>query len=328
MPNGRALPTALLFDDLLGRAWQRAQQSVNAATALAAPVAHSSDFASISGEYDLEKFEPVASGFSASVTARDYDKGVADQIRVLQDRWAIEMEQVLKAVAPVGQTYGLAMSWLGRSARGEDALGYLGQDHRMQQLKRMQTLSGMDAANPRGLPMPGGAAGALSGISTHLTGIALSNLAAQMAADRESARMAMQIEAAELLMRLRTGAIDAAIDYVNSRMSTMLDVYGRNNDYRTELEQEATTKRTAMQAAISALNLHESSVKQAHASAAEGVRQVGEINDRMSERAAMLVDSYVRRMRRYASRATSALNSAGVSVTSNASESNTVDAQQ
>lgn len=328
MANGRALPTALLFDELLGRAWQRAQRSVNAATALAAPVSSASDFAKATGEYDIEKFDSTASKFSARDILAGYDKAVAAQLRTLQDRWTVEMQQVLNTVAPPGAAYGLAVNWLGRAARGQDALGYLGQDERLQQLSRMQLQSGLDAANPRGLPMPAGAATALSGISMRLTGIALGNLSAQMSADRETERMAMQVEAADLLVSLRTGAIDTAIEYVNNRMNTVLDVYGTNNEYRTELELDATMKRTAMQTAISALNRHESSIKQAHASATDGVRTVGEINDRVSERATMLVDSYVRRMRRYASRAASALNSAGVSVTSNASESNTVDAEQ
>lgn len=328
MANGRALPTALLFDDLLGRAWARAQHNVNAATALAAPVVSSTTLARSDGAYDLEPFSSKSVDFAPDKLLQDYDAGVAQQLRALQDAWANEMRQVMQTVAPVGAAFGQAIAWLTRSAKGEDTLGYLGQDHRAQQLQAMQAQVLHIAGNPRGLPMPAGAGAAVLAVTSQLTGLALGRAGAQMAADRERERMALQVEAAELLMRLRNAAVDASIDYVNNRMTAMLDVYGSSNDYRTQLEMEAATKRATMQSAVSALDLHEASFKNTHAVSMDQTRRVGEINDRTIDRTMMLVDSYVKRMRRHATRAASALNSAGVSVNSSASESNTVSAEQ
>lgn len=328
MANGRALPTALLFDDLLGRAWARAQHNVNAATALAAPVVNATTLARSDGAYDLEPFSAKSVEFAADKLLQDYDAGVTQQLSALQEAWAKEMRQVMQAVAPVGAAFGQAIAWLSRAAKGEDTLGYLGQDHRAQQLQAMQAQALHSAGNPRGLPMPAGAGAAVLAVTSQLTGLALGRAGAQMEADRERERMALQVEAAELLMRLRNAAVDASIDYVNNRMSAMLDVYGSSNDYRTQLEMEAATKRATMQSAVSALDLHEASFKSTHATSMDQTRRVGEINDRTIDRTMMLVDSYVKRMRRHATRAASALNSAGVSVTSAASESNTVNAQQ
>lgn len=328
MPNGRALPTALLFDELLARAWERAQRNVNAATTLAAPVVDASMLAKGAGEYDIPPFEPRVVAFSARDILLDYDIGVANQLRALQTAWESEMRQVINTVAPLGAVYDQALAWLARSAGGDDALGYLGQEHRAAQLQGMQAQVLQSAGNPRGLPQPAGAAAALLAVGAHLTGIALGRADAQMSADRERERMGLQVEAAELLMRLRNAAVDAAIDYVNNRMTVMLEVYGSNNDFRTEVEMGAATKRATMQAAVSALDLHEVGIKNTHAAFMDQSRRVGEINDRAMERTMMLVDSYVKRMRRHATRATSALNSAGVSVNSTASESNTVSADQ
>lgn len=328
MPNGRALPSAILFDELLGRAWARAQDNVNAATTLAAPVIAASNLARTDGDYKLKPFDAKTTGFDYRAVVREYDQSTALQLQQLEREWEGEMSQILSLIAPPGASHGLALDWLARTARGEDTLGYLGQNHRASQLYGMAAQIGQSVNNPRGLPMPAGAQAAMLVITGHLVGIALDRNAAQMAADRERERMTGQIEAAETLLRLRDEAIDAAIDYVNTQLRAVLDVYGENSEYRSELELRAASMRTAMQAATTALDLHETSVKQTHALYTDTSRRVNEINDRKIEQTMMLVDSYVKRMRRHSSRAASALNSAGVSVDSRATESNNISAEQ
>jgi hypothetical protein len=59
---------------------------------------------------------------------------------------------------------------------------------------------------------------------------------------------------------------------------------------------------------------------------AAAIRKIGAAVERANTIDAMSADAHIRLLRRYSSRAAAALNSAGVSVNSTASESNTIDA--
>ena len=67
---------------------------------------------------------------------------------------------------------------------------------------------------------------------------------------------------------------------------------------------------------------------QTHDGSQDAQRKAKAVNDRSMEKSQLMVEQHVKRLRRLSSRAAASLNSAGVSVNSTASESNSVDAEQ
>lgn len=176
--------------------------------------------------------------------------------------------------------------------------------------------------------MPGGAGAALSVIANSMLGLQDQRVAAQIAADREAERKKLVIDAVEELAKLRNAALDAAMDFVSVQMSLMFDVFGRNNDYLTGLKRQEQALASRMQLASAKLDAWDAVVG-VNADASAAAQRIAKAkNDRSLEKIQLIVEQHIKRLRRYSSRAASALNSAGISVNSTASESNTVDGGQ
>ena len=97
-------------------------------------------------------------------------------------------------------------------------------------------------------------------------------------------------------------------------------------------EIEAKRDEQAMQARLrvrtAELASWDAKVLQNFDGAADALRKAKATNDRALEKAGMTVEQHIKRLKRFASRASAALNSTGVSVDSQATESNQVDAEQ
>lgn len=325
MANGRALPSALLFDTLLGRAWNIALANYGQAQSLENPGLPDS-LSRTDGQYALPNFNSRFDAGSVDRVLREHDASVQAQLGEVAQLWAQEFEGVMRIVAPVGPGFRGAVAWLRRSATGDDGLGYLGRDHRVAQ-GDVQAAAVLAGLNQRGLPMPPGAAPALAAVAGGITGLYGARLVAQLDADREAARRKLVIDGVEALVQLRNAALDAAMDYVFARMNMMFDVFGRNNDYLTAIRRDEQAMQTRMQVSSADLQRWDAGLQMTHDSASETQRKVKVLNDRALAKGELTVEQHIKRTRRFSSRAASALNSAGVSVNSQASESNTVDAE-
>lgn len=326
MANGRALPSALLFDWLLGRAWGLALQNYGIAQGIAAPNIGGSA-ATINGAYALPEFKQKFDPREVERMVQQHDRALAVQLDQIAKGWAEEFKGVLGIVAPVGPGFTYALQWLRGVVEGSDGLGYVGRDHRDAQAAG-QTAAVLGGLNPRALPMPAGASSALSAVAAGYLGLQDSRLAAQMDADRESERKKLIIDAVEELIRLRNAALDAAMDFVFAQMNLMFDVFGRNNDFLTGLKRQEQALANRMQLTTSALDVWDANVLTNAGANAADQRITKALNERALDIAQLVVDQHIRRVRRYSQRASSVLNSVGVQVNSTASESNTVDGLQ
>ena len=324
MPNGRALPTALLFDELLARAWGMGLQNYAKANALAEPSIGAIKPAD--GNFGVPGFSSSFSGGVSGVVAA-HDRELDAQLREVLDAWAAEFADVMQLVAPVGPGFHLAVQWLRDVVSGADGLGYVGQDHRNAQAQHHAAVAAA-SINPRGLPMPEGAAEALRAVTIGITGLYAGRASAQMDADRISEQRKLLIDAVETLTQLRNAALDAAMDMIFTEMNLMFDVFGPNNNYLTRARRSEKAMEARMQVRSAELQSWDARVLQNFDGNTDALRKVRLVNDRALEKAGMTVEQHIKRLRRFSSRAAAALNSTGVSVNSNATESNQVDAEQ
>lgn len=324
MPNGRALPTALLFDELLARAWGMGMQSYAKANALVAPSIGGIQPAD--GNFTVPGFSSQFSGGVSGLIAA-HDISLNAQLQEVLDTWAGEFAGVMQLIAPVGPGFNSAVQWLRSVAQGEDKLGYLGQDHRNAQAQEHASTA-LASINQRGLPMPPGAGAALRAVASSITSLYQERAARQMDADRIAERQKLLIDAVETLTKLRNDALDAAMDLMFTEMNLMFDVFGQNNNFLTRAKRDEQAMQARLQVRTAELASWDAKVLQNFDGAADALRKAKATNDRALEKAGMTVEQHIKRLKRFASRASAALNSTGVSVNSQATESNQVDAEQ
>ena len=326
MPNGRALPSALLFDWLLGRAWNMGLNNYAQANGIATPPIND-DMSRPDGAYTVNQFATMYSGGGVSAAVAQHDRALQAQLEEVAAMWATEFQGVMQLVAPVGPGFHSAVQWLRDVTNGRDGLGYVGRDHRIAQAQG-QAAQALATINARGLPLPAGAGTALLRVASDITGLYGARLTAQIDADREAERRKLVIDAVETLAKLRNEALDAAMDFMFAQMNMMFDVFGRNNNYLTEIQREEQAMQARMQVRSSELTSWDQSLMQTHDGNQDAQRKAKAVNDRSMEKTQLMVEQHVKRLRRLSSRAAASLNSAGVSVNSTASESNSVDAEQ
>ncbi|KFJ08709.1 hypothetical protein DR66_6015 [Delftia acidovorans] len=326
MANGRALPSAILFDELLGRAWGIALQKYGEAQAIESPVTSFTP-ARTNGAYRLPQYSSGFDPADAGSWVAQHDKALAKQLDQVAGEWAVEFQGVMDIVAPVGPGWRNAVAWLRATMHGQDGLGYVGQDHRIAQARQqgVQVLGGL---NQRGLPVPAGAMAALQAVADGVVDLYQGRLAAQMTADREAERRRLLVDAVTELARLRNSALDTAMDFVFGRMNIMYDVFGRNNEYLTGVRRDDQALASQMQVASAELQRWDAQVLANQDGSAASQRTVKAMNDRALEVIGLNVEQQVKRLRRLSTGSASALNSAGVSVNSQATESNTVNSEE
>lgn len=329
MANGRALPTALLFDWLLGRAWNLAMNSyANAerfsSTRLGGKPSESG--VGVSGGASIEQFLTRYAGDEPAALVTQHDRALEGQMREVAARWATEMQGVISAVAPIGPGFMLAVDWLRKVVNGGDGLGYLGYDHRVTQGQGYQAEL-VGGVNQRGLPLPAGALAALQGVARRESGLLLARSQAQMQADRAAESHKLRVDAAEALIQARNEALDAAMEHVFTQMHLMFDVFGRNNDYLNNLqrnEQAIKARMDIRSAELAGWNERVMTFDDSHQGVIQKYRALA---DRANTMDSMSAEANIKLLRRYSSHAASALNSVGVSIGSRASESNNINAE-
>lgn len=330
MPNGHAMQTTLLFDTLLYFAWQRAMERVNMAADLTAPE-FNEETLKTAKVYALPTFDPAQPQFTRDLERMlgDYDRGVADQLRQLNTDWDNTFFDLMGGLTPVNESFNEAVRWYARVVSGQQALGYVGRNQREAQSDAVgqQARQGATALHAL-LPMPVGAGAALQRITTDLTGLSQTRMKASLDAAEDDARMKLRIEAIADLVSLRNEVQDACRDYVFSHMSYMFEVYGDNNTFLTKYRRNALLQRTAMGNLANKLGAYETKVAELGIGTADEQRVVQVTNERTIAKAQMLIDSYLKRIKREASKASASLNGVGVTVNSSSSERNTVDANE
>lgn len=329
MANGRALPSALLFDWLLGRAWNMAHGAYANAGNLSSINLGSKNTETGVGTGGLSGIERFLSRYAGNEPAAQvaaHDQALRGQMQAVANQWATEFQGVISQVAPLSPGFLLAIEWLRKVVNGGDGLGYLGQDQRLQQgASYLTAVSGW--ASARGLAVPAGVAAAHQAVATQAGALHLSRASAQMSADRTAERHKLRVDAAEALLRAYNDAMDAAMDHVFTQMHLMFDVFGRNNDYLTALQREEQTIRARVDVRGAELAAWEERVltyDDSHEAANRGLKASV---DRANTRDSMAAEANIKLLRRYSSQAAAALNSAGVSVQSTASESNNINAE-
>ncbi len=328
MANGRVLPSALLFDWLLGRAWTMAQNSyANAARFSANDLGGGEGESGVSAgtSASTEKFLTRYAGNEAAALVTAHDRTLEGQMAEVARNWAAEFQGIIAITSPMGAGFATAVQWLRGVVNGADGLGYLGYDHRTAQAARYA--SEMAAGvNARGLPLPAGAALALRAVAGQAAALHTERAGAQMRADRTAERHKLRVDAAEALLRARNEALDAAMEYTFTQMHLMFDVFGRNNDYLTNMQRGEQAMRARMEIRSAELAGWEERIQVTDDSAQAAIQGTKAMVERANTIDGMSVDANIKLLRRYSSRAAAALNSAGVSVSSTASESNNIDA--
>lgn len=323
MPNGRALPSALLFDWLLGRAWDMAKISYANAQKLGAVKLNSPEIAALP-DPGIESFLSKYAGNEAASLVSGHDQSLRGQMREVAEEWATQFQAVLTNAVPVGAGFQQAVAWLRSVVNGQDKLGYLGQDLRLAQAQGYANQN----HNPRGLPLPPGAAAALQSVGGRMSALHVNRLGVQMQADRTAEVHKMRIDAAEALLRAHNAALDAVMEHMFTQMHLMFDVFGRNNDYLNRLQRREKAISACLQIRAAELASWGERVSITDDSFVGATQQTKAVAERANTIAQMTADAHVRLLRRYSSRAAAALNSAGVSVNSTASESNNIDAEE
>lgn len=325
MPNGRALPSALLYDWLLGRAWSLALVSQANANTLG-PENLVYDPGIADGSYAIAKFLSKYEGNESAALVQAHDQALNRQLQGLADDWAAEFKGLIDIVAPIGPGFLNAVEWLRKVVNGGDGLGYIGQDHRAQQALNYGIA--IDAGlNERGLPTPPGAMAALRTTSTGVMALHYGNMNNAMTATALQEAQRLRIDAAEALIKARDDALDATLDYLFTEMTLMFDVFGRNNNYLTKLQRDVGAMRNRMAVRGAELSDWEARVQQLDDRRQATIQRSEEFNKRQVAKLEMEAEAQIKMLRRYSSRAASAINSAGVSVTSQAQESNEIDAE-
>ena len=330
MPNGHVMQTTLLFDTLLYLAWQRAMERINKATTMTAPE-FNEETLKTAKVYALPTFNPEQPQFTRDLERMlgDYDRGVADQLRQLNTDWNNTFFDLMGGLTPVNESFNEAVRWYARVVSGQQALGYVGRNQREAQSDAagQQARQGAIALHAL-LPMPAGAGAALQRITTDLTGLSQTRMKASLDAAEDDARMKLRIEAIADLVSLRNEVQDACRDYVFAQMSYMFEVYGDNNTFLTKYRRNALLQRTAMGNLANKLGAYETKVAGLGIGTADDQRVVQVTNERAITKAQMLIDGYLKRIKREASKASAALNGVNVSVNSSSGERNTVDANE
>lgn len=323
MPNGRALPSALLFDWLLGRAWDMAKISYANAQKLGAAKLDSPEITALP-EPGIESFLSKYAGNEAAALVSGHDQTLRGQMREVAEEWAAQFQAVLTNAVPVGAGFQQAVAWLRSVVNGEDKLGYLGQDLRLTQAQGYANQN----HNPRGLPLPPGAAAALQSVGGRMAAMHVERLGVQMQADRVAEVHKMRIDAAEALLRAHNAALDAVMEHMFTQMHLMFDVFGRNNNYLTRLQRQEQAIKACMDVRVAELAGWSERIQTTDDSFTGATQQTKAVAERANTIAQMSAEANVKLLRRYSSRAAAALNSAGVSVNSTASESNNIDAEE
>lgn len=325
MANGRALPSALLFDWLLGRAWNMAMTSYANAQRFSGNDLGGNVESGISaggGGANIERFLSRYAGNEPAALVAAHDQSLRGQMKDVADEWAEQFRDVLTKSVSVGPGFQLAVAWLRKVVNGGDGLGYLGQDRRLAQA----TSYANQSVNPYGLPLPPGASAALQGVSARMSGLHINRLGAQMQADRVAEEHKMRVDAAEALIRAYNAALDAVMDHMFTQMHLMFDVFGRNNDYLTALQRDEQSIKARMDIRTAELAEWNERIMTTDDSRAANTQRIKAAVERANTLAQMSAEANIKLLRRYSSRAAAALNSAGVSVNSTASESNNIDA--
>ncbi len=329
MPNGRALPSALLYDWLLGRAWNMALNSyANAANFSSTKIGGGNieTGVSVGGPASTEKFLSRYAGDEPAALVAAHDQELNGQLHEVAEKWATEFQGVMSVVAPMGPGFQLAINWLRKVVNGGDGLGYLGYDHRRAQAAGYaSTVTGW--ADARGLAVPPGAAAAQRAVASRMAALHVERSAAQMRADHEAERHRLQVDAAEALLRAYNEALDAAMEYAFTQMHLMFDVFGRNNNYLTRLQREEQAIRARMEIRMAELADWDERIMTTDDSHQAANQKLRALTERANTIDSMAAESHINLLRIYSRRAAAALNSAGVSVNSTASESNDINAE-
>ena len=330
MANGRALPSALLFDWLLGRAWNMALTSYANAERFSSKNiggggSSESGVSAGGGAPSIEKFLTRYAGDEPAALVVNHDRELEGQMKEVADKWAAEFQGIIALTAGVGPGFTAAVEWLRKVTNGGDGLGYVGYTHRAGQVDSFATQ--ILTVNQRGLPVPAGANAALRGVAEREAALLVARTKAQMQADRQAEEHKLRIDAVEALIKARNDALEAAMDHVFTQMHLMFDVFGRNNDYLTRLQRDEQSIRARMDIRTAELGGWAERVQTTDDSHAATIQKLKAITARANTMDEMSVDAHIKLLRRYSSRAASALNSAGVSVNSTASESNNVNAE-
>jgi hypothetical protein len=330
MANGRALPTALLFDALLGRAWNMAMTSYANAERLSsrdlgASAGSATGVGVGGGAPSIEKFLSLYAGDEAAALVAAHDLSVRGQLAQVAQRWSTEFQDIIKTAAPVGPGFRIALNWLSAVIGSHDGIGNVGYDRRMDQASGY-ALSATQWASARALAVPPGVAAAHSAVAGQMAQLHVARASVQMTADREAERHKMRVDAAEALLRAYNEALNAAMEHTFTQMHLMFDVFGRNNDYLTRLQRGEQAARARMDVRSAELSSWEERVMSTDDSRQASTQQLKALVERANTKASMLAEANIKLLRRYSSRAAAALNSAGVSVNSTASESNSIDA--
>ena len=107
MANGRTLGSALMFDWLLGRAWNMAQISYANAERFRNN-AVKREF-STGGEPSIEKFLSRYAGSKDAALVMAHDRRLEGQMAEVARRWAEEFEGMISRAAPIGPGFELAV---------------------------------------------------------------------------------------------------------------------------------------------------------------------------------------------------------------------------
>lgn len=328
MANGRALPSALLFDWLLGRAWSMALTSYANAERFGSKNiggGNSESGVGTGGAPSIEGFMTRYAGDEPAALVVNHDRELEGQMKEVADKWAAEFQGIIALTAGVGPGFTAAVEWLRKVANGGDGLGYVGYAHRAGQVDSFAAQ--ILAINQRNLPVPAGASAALRGVAEREAALLVARSKAQMQADRQAEEHKLRIDAVEALIKARNDALEAAMDHVFTQMHLMFDVFGRNNDYLTRLQREEQSIKARMDIRTAELAGWAERIQTTDDSHAAAIQRIKAITGRANTMDEMSVDAHIKLLRRYSSRAAAALNSAGVSVNSTASESNNINAE-
>lgn len=327
MANGRALGSALLFDWLLGRAWSMATNSYANAERFGSTRLGGGNFEAgvgVGGGPSIETFLSRYAGDEAAALVRAHDRALEGQMAEVANAWATEFQGMISRAAPTGPGYGLAVQWLGGVVRGSDGLGYVGQAHREAQAEGYAAALA-SGINARSLPVPPGAGAALRGVLQREATLPVARARVQMQADRQAEVHRLRIDAAEALIRARNEALDALMEHAFTQVHLMFDVFGRNNDYLTRLQRQEQAIRARSDIRSSELASWEARIQTTDDSQQAATQRTRAQTERANTVDGMAAEANIKLLRRYSSRAAAALNSAGISVNSTASESNNVD---
>lgn len=329
MANGRALPSALLFDWLLGRSWNMAMTSyANAANFSSLPLGGGNieTGVGVGGGVNIEKFLSRYAGADVADMVANHDQELRGQLKEVADQWAVEFQGVMNAVAPIGPGFVTAIEWLRKVVNGGDGLGYLGRDHRVAQGAALSNIA-INRLPASGVFVPPAAAAAQRTVAGFTAALHTERAGIQMLADHQAEKHKLRVDAAEALLRAYNDALDAAMDYLFTQMHLMFDVFGRNNNYLTTLQRHEQAMRARMDIRGAELASWDERIMTTDDSKQANNQKLKAQVERFNTMDTMKAEANIKLLRRYSSRAAAALNASGVSVNSTATESNTINAE-